>query len=618
MSGIFGFSAQLNREESPLEGLRFWNRDYGAQGSDMLSGAGYGLGCCVEHLSDRYPAAQPVIREGERLAVVDAVLYNREELIPGLGLGEDISDEELLLTLIRQKGFDSLRDVNGDFAGAIYDQTAGTWTLFRDHMGVRPLFYYLKDGLFGFSTDLRGLLAMPGADTAIDEDRLYRVMMGYNDLTLCGTDYQYIRCVRPGSWTVFREEGPQEHVYWRLGQKKLRLKHDEDYQKQLRFLIEDAVKRRMDAAPDGPIGSELSGGLDSGVISILIGRLGREGRFYSWSYSPEELPLREGDDERKIIFDICQQENISCHFASMEGRRTLPDIFGELPPPYVNTHNLSDSAQYLRSQGARVVFTGHGGDEGVSHRCNALELWHHGEYLPFLKVFWDTTRGKKLRGLRTIKRAARHVLKEQRYYKGPYENSSFNTREFLLASFKQNHAHLTSEPLYFAYDPAAYVEQGGTRVRLDNVAYHGAKCGMRFMIPFVDHRVIDFAVSIPRRLYVHEGRNRYIYRQAFRDILPQSLYVMQYKDTSSQRDYQPDMEKVRQAFLENAELVTGQLDREMWKDILDFEGIGRFTLDPDFTRGDYTRAAFQLHDLSRCLMIQNLRAQAGNWRELHG
>lgn len=620
MSGIFGFSSrqiQPDMAKERLDGLCYWNRAYGGQGSDRVLEAFFGIGCHVEHLSDRYPASAPVIREREQIAVIDAVLYNREELTPQLGVPENISDEELLLRLIQVKGFDALGQVNGDFAGAIYHRSTKTWTLFRDHMGVRPLYFYLDEDLFGFSTDLRGLLAMPGADTAMDEDRVYRCMMGYNDLTLCGTDYKSIRCIRPASWTVIRDGKTEEHRYWRLRRKKIRLGSDEAYQKRLRFLIEDAVKRRMDAVP-GPIGSELSGGLDSGVISILISRMGREGKYFSWSYPPEELPLREGDDERKIIFDICQQENVSCRFTPRHGRRTISDIFRELTPPYVNTHNLSDSSEYLRSQGARVVFTGHGGDEGVSHRCNALELWHHGEFLSFTKIFWDTTKGKKWRILRTVKRAARQALKVNPIYKEPYENIAYNSREFLLDSFKAKHAYLTSEPLFFAYDPAAYVEQGGTRVRLDNVAYHGAKNGMRYMIPFVDHRVIDFAVSIPRRLYVHEGRNRYIYRQAFRDILPESLYVMQYKDTSSQRDFQPDMAQIREQFLDTVHTVVGELDRQLWKDILDFERIDSFTLAPDFTRGDYTRAAFLLHDLTRCVLIQNAGRESGSWRERHG
>lgn len=78
----------------------------------------------------------------------------------------------------------------------------------------------------------------------------------------------------------------------------------------LRELITDSVKRRLDVFPD-IIGAELSGGLDSGVIDILINRLGREAVYYSWSFSPQDLP-DVPNDERQVIADICEQENIIC------------------------------------------------------------------------------------------------------------------------------------------------------------------------------------------------------------------------------------------------------------------------------------------------------------------
>ena len=503
--------------------------------------------------------------------------------------------------------------VNGDFAGAVYNEKDKTWTLFRDHMGVRPLFYYMDDTVFAFSTDIIGLLALPGVNTSLNEEKFYLRMMGYNDLTLCNTEFAGIHCVRPASVKTVSQNtsgfSENEMVYWKLKQKKIRMKTDEEYFTELRRLVTDSVKRRLDAV-SGIVGGELSGGMDSSVIAILISRLGRKGPYFSWSWSPEEFPLQEGDDERKIIFDICRQENIVCEFSPKQKNEKTEDFLNKIIPPHINTQSLSDGSAWLKSQGARVVFTGHGGDEGVSHRCSPFELWYHKEYLSFVRIFWDRTKGKKLRLLRTAKRMMHQIVVENPRYLKPYENKGVTARRFLNETFKERMDEKKQlQPLYFAYDPAAYFEQGGPRVRLDNVAYHGAQNGVRYMVPFLDYRVIDFAVSIPRRLYLGKGTNRYIYRQAFRKLMPESLYKMQYKDTASQRNYQPD-ETFWSGFSQEKKLVVSKLDREYWKDYLNFEEIDQFADAVEYTRSDYTRSAIILSDLISCYMLQNVKDNA--------
>ena len=86
-----------------------------------------GLGCHVEHFSEQFPGGAPVLHLDGLDAVVDALLYNREELEAALDLasGSRLSDEELLLMLVRAKGWNALQMVNGDFAGAVFDRKSG-------------------------------------------------------------------------------------------------------------------------------------------------------------------------------------------------------------------------------------------------------------------------------------------------------------------------------------------------------------------------------------------------------------------------------------------------------------------------------------------------------------
>lgn len=623
MSGIFGYLRKGNiqsDDQRTLSGLSHWNKVYGAEASETFAGGHWGIGCHIEHLSEAYPWGGPILRQADTMAVIDAVIYNRDQLADLLNIQNlpEISDEVLLLQLIREKGMEALAKVNGDFAGAIYEEGTNSWKLFRDHMGVRPLYYYTDETVFAFSTDLRGLAAMPEANLKLNANQLYLRMMGYNDLTLCETEYDNIRCVRPAAWTSvsFGEQGPvlQERCYWRLRQQKIRRKRDEDYVTELRQLITDAVKRRLDAVT-GLVGGELSGGLDSGVVDILINRLGREGRYFSWSQSPEAFPLQDGDDERKVIRDICQQENITCEFNSMEQDSSIKGLFETVQPAYVNTPTISRTAQTLKRQGVRAIFTGHGGDEGVSHRLSLAELWEHREYGAFLKSIWDTTEGKKLRLLRTAKRTWRTLTRVIPEATAPYHNTDVNAEWMLTTAFKARQKEIAElHQLHFSLDPAKFVEQGGSRKRLDNLAIQAAQNGVRYMIPFLDYRVIDFAVSIPRRLYLKNGISRWIYREAFRDMIPDSLYHMGYKDIASQRNRRPEGD-FREAFLREKELVLSRLDKDFWKAYLNFEQMEALALPEDYTSREYAKAVFALNDLIQCGLLQNVKNQAKKWCE---
>lgn len=621
MSGIFGFTIKnSDAGDKYLHALNVFNRCYGQDGFDTYLSDKMGTGCCQEHFSDLFPASSPIIKQRNRVSVIDAVLYNREELLPQLILSSSVSDEELLLQWITEKGYPALAQVNGDFAGAIYDMEKDTWTLFRDHSGVRPLFYYMNTDIFAFSTDMRGLIALPNADMSINEEKLYARMAGYNDLTLCETEYKNIHCIRPASWTVIRKENDgficDEHIYWKWRQKKIRMKSDEEYQAELRRLITDAIKRRLDAVP-GIVGCELSGGLDSSVIAILIHRLGREGRYFSWSFSPDELPIREDRDERKIIFDICKQEHIDCHFSEMNDFLTIEDLFKSLDPPYLNTRSIGTGAEYLHSQNARVVFTGHGGDEGVSHRCNFYELWYHHEYPAFFRNIYRTTKGKKLRLLRTAKRSLHQIFIKNAYFRKPFYKVHTNASCFVNPSFAMRMKdRVTPQSLPFAYDPAAYILQGGHRVRLDNIAVQGAEKGVRYMVPFIDYRVLDFALSIPRAQFHNGYNNRYIYRQAFDDIIPQSLRDMHYKDTPSQQDYIPDVDLTAH-FLESKKQLMAYFDEDYWKEYLNIDAVKAFTLPPDYTRDGYIKISALLNDITLCCVIHNLAERAAEWSEKH-
>ena len=620
MSGIYGVTYR-NGSEAVLAdaagGLSYWTKKYGlhAQGQKVFGHSA--IGSHIRHFSQRFSHGRPVLEFHGNPAVVDVLLFNRDELLEELKLPaeEQISDEELLLGFIDRKGFEALARVNGDFTGAVYMQDTMEWVLFRDHMGVRPLFYYADADRFAFSTDQRGLAALPGADLAVNEMMLYHHFLFDNALLNTQTDFLHIHGIRPGSVTRMRmtDTGFEktETLFWKPCRKKIRFKTDEEYRQELRRLVTDSVHRRCDAV-DGQLGAELSGGLDSSIIDILIARHSRDLKCFSWSYDPGELPITNPRDERWVIEAICRQENITCRYNCLEDRRAFRAMQEHVLLPYVNTKPLGIGSNYLRSQGAKVIFTGHTGDEGVSHRARRFELFWHKEYLSYFKLYWQDLEGKPLRLIRSIRSGFKEAWS---YYKQIHfkPKADFYYPDVLKRDFcERMRRDYKYRFLPFQFAPETYVDQGGSLGRFHLTAYYGSFCDVQYLFPYADYRVMDFALSIPRRLYVNRTQTRLIFRETFGDLMPRELSEVDYKFTISKL-HRPNEKEPEEDFARQINRILEYLDHTQWKDILDLEAISR--LKPAQPGQDSIIMTIKIAYLIRCIMIQNMQRDSKKWRE---
>ena len=218
MSGIFGtFCNSIRTQDKNKKKLILWNNAYGRDAKQIFEKNNIQIGCCLQMLAT-HTTTSPILHMNSMYAAIDLLLYNREELIIKCNAPTSISDEELLLSYLTQFGMSALKDVNGDFSGVIYDENAQTLTLFRDHMGIRPLYYYADNSFMAFSTDIRGLLGLDGVDSSLNEDWIYRTLSGYFVDSVTSTEYQNIFCVSPASYITFsikNEKISQEiHSYW--------------------------------------------------------------------------------------------------------------------------------------------------------------------------------------------------------------------------------------------------------------------------------------------------------------------------------------------------------------------------------------------------------------------
>ena len=202
--------------------------------------------------------------------VYNGELYNTDEIRAELAaLGHRFSgwsDTEVVLKSFIQWGENCVDRFNGIFAFAIWDAAEKRLFMARDRMGVKPFFYAVRGGTFIFSSEIKGLLAHPAVEPALDREGVLEVVLTGPGRTPGYGVFKGVEELRPGWRGWFDASGLRTERYWMLKARE----HTDDFPTTVdtvRYLVTDAVQRQL--VSDVPIGTFLSGGLDSGIICSI-------------------------------------------------------------------------------------------------------------------------------------------------------------------------------------------------------------------------------------------------------------------------------------------------------------------------------------------------------------
>jgi len=227
---------------------------------------------------------------GPYTMVYNGELYNTAELreeLSSLGVSfSSHSDTEVLLQAFLRWGHRMPEKLNGIFAFAVYDERNRSLFFARDPMGVKPLFYAVRGGTLFFASELKTLLLFPEIAPEVDARGLYDLLfLGPGRTPGCGI-FRNVHEVLPGQQGLFDEDGLAMTLYWKLEDRPFSDSFDLCAEK-TRFLVEDSIRRQV--VSDVPIGTFLSGGLDSSIITAVCTRelAGRGERLKTFSVDYE-------------------------------------------------------------------------------------------------------------------------------------------------------------------------------------------------------------------------------------------------------------------------------------------------------------------------------------------
>ena len=353
-----GVSAEL------LERMAAAIRHRGPDGFGLHADDRVGLTNVRLSVIDLARGAQPMTNEDGRIVLVyNGEIFNhlalRGELEARGHLFRTRSDTEVLVHAYEQWGERMLERLNGQFAFALYDRRAGSVFLARDRFGILPLYYTERDGDLYFASEVKGLLATGEVERALDPEGLDEVFTFWAARPP-RTPFRGIRALEPGCCARWQDGRLTMRRYYALDYAETSAE-PADALDALDELLRSAVRLRLQA--DVPVGGYLSGGIDSSMVCALAAA-GSPYALRTFSVTFEDPALDESAYQRAVAAEVR-----SCHAVQRIGRgdiaRVFPDVIRHTETPVLRTAPapLYLLSRAVRERGLKVVLTGEGSDE---------------------------------------------------------------------------------------------------------------------------------------------------------------------------------------------------------------------------------------------------------------
>jgi len=451
------------------------------------------------------------------------------------------SDTEVLLRSYEVWGIDCLKKIRGMFAFAIWDGTNNKLILARDRIGIKPLYYFSKNNIFIFSSELRAILASKLVKPDINPTGIFQYL-SYGRVGSIDTILDSILELPPGHFLVVDQHGIKVQKYWDpFNENKLEQSTTKIIQR-IGSCLDDVAQQHL--VSDVPIGAFLSGGIDSGaVVSMLAANSNSPIQTISVTFQDKEY------DESKYS-SLCANRLGTNHHELLLSER---DLIANLSPalscmdqPTVDGINTYMVSQAAKNMGLKVALSGLGGDE-LFAGYNSFSLVP--QLTKMKKILNSLPAGlrKQLTNLVSIlMRPSDKNTKLNHLIKGQYNGAHVY---FLFRSLfcEQELGNLFSDPLILKkemtknlnstqelidsrsglspVDLVSYLEMTHymTTTLLRDTDMMSMAHGLEIRVPLLDHKLVELMFSIPSNMKIKQGTPKPLLVNSLTRKLPEAI-----------------------------------------------------------------------------------------------
>lgn len=548
--GIYYFNPEHAVIETHLQAMANRIVHRGPDDAGYYVEANIGIGMRRLSIIDVSGGHQPICTpDGRYVIVFNGEVYNfkekREELEHAGHNFQTHTDTEVVLHLYAEYGIDFTDHLNGMFGLAIWDRSERELIIVRDRIGIKPLYYYRDQEKIVFASEIKAILAYPGIVATLDLEGL-GAYLRYGFTPPPYTLFKGIHKLPPAHWLRLRADTLEEREYWQLNYRD-KFSHSElELKEHLYSLLADSVRRQMIA--DVPLGAFLSGGFDSSGIVHLMSELASEPvNTYSIGFGKGYETYNELDAAARFAH----------HYGAMHHEIIVtPDVV-DLFPNLIATLDepVADSSflvTYLVAKLARetvtVILSGVGGDELFGGYRRYLNVTF-GRYLQMIPKIIRNSLLKPLLNKLPVDRNSRflNLARLARAYlaAGDLPVAEQYGRYTLIFDdhfLRELAPHAAAVPDYYS----RHFNECETDDLLDKLMYFDLKMSLpeqllmltdkmtmavslEARVPYLDHRLVEFAARLPTHLKLKGRDLRYLQKETFRGRFPSYVYAQRKK-----------------------------------------------------------------------------------------
>jgi asparagine synthase (glutamine-hydrolysing) len=312
---------------------------------------------------DTLSGHQPLYNESKSLVLLaNGEIYNYKDFVPLLQSKGHVfttrSDCEVILHLYEEYGIGFIAKLNGMFAFCLYDTHKKLLYIARDRVGIKPLYYHLNDECMVFGSEIKGILAaenVPTNETAgvLAEYLCFRYLANFR------TFFSSIQALEPGAYLEISQDGCKSSRFWDYSNYALGIEDDRDLIAAIDTSLTSSVKRQM--MTDVPLGTQLSGGVDSSLVSNLAAGFAPGLKAFTVSF------FESAYDESSYARLLADSTGLEYHQVRVDGKTfadNLPKViwYHDEPLCHANSVHMYLLCKYAR-QHVKVLLTGEGADE---------------------------------------------------------------------------------------------------------------------------------------------------------------------------------------------------------------------------------------------------------------
>jgi len=431
-------------------------------------------------------------------------------------------DTEAIIHAYEEWGPDCVERFNGMWAFAIWDTRRRTLFASRDRIGVKPFYYVLRDGTLTFASEIKALTAAGAVRPRIDVEGLRQ----YLTFQYCLDDrtlFEGVRNLPPGHSLLLRPgEAPQVRCFWDLAF-PIEADRDEDwFVERLARLLEDAVRLRLRS--DVPLGTHLSGGLDSSTVTALARLLLGDAPLKSFTGAFRDGPAFDETRYARIASAAAGTDYHEIYLGASDLADSIERIIWHMDQPAAGPGGDEIFIGYARYLIAYLEECLRGAIENTAHRASYVatletivpSLPTLEAYVPMLKTFWSD-------GL--FDPPARRYFALMNRFADSRAMLSGDLRFDMERTFEEFQA------VYQTPGPAAMINRilrYDLKTHLQSLLQVEDRTsmawGLESRVPLLDYRLVELMASVPPVVKFRNGRLKHLFRRAVRNLVPPEIY----------------------------------------------------------------------------------------------